>query len=77
MKAIQDLSKTQSEIFAKKATKSIRDEISSCVTKQLRPPVIREEVKILKDEIHLEIMSLKDTLKDSKSVSSSNAEKSL
>lgn len=75
VKAIQDLSKTQSEIF-EKAMKSIRDEISTSVTKQLRP-VIREEVKILKDEIHSEIMSLKDTLKDSKSISFSNAEKSL
>ena len=56
VKAIQDLSKTQSEIL-EKAVKSIRDEISSCVTKQLRP-VSREEVKILKDEIRSEIMSL-------------------
>ena len=75
MKAIQDLSKTQNEIFGR-AMSSIPDEILTSVTKHHRP-VIHDEVKILKDEIRMEIMTHKDTLKGSKSVLTNNNEKLL
>ena len=66
VKAIQELSKTQNEIFGR-AMNSIRDEISTSVIKQLKP-TIQDEMKSLKADIRKEIISsFKDMQSDQKS----------
>ena len=66
VKAIQELSKTQNEIFGP-AMNSIKDEISTSVIKQLKP-TIRDEIKSSKADIRKEITSsFKDMLSDQKS----------
>ena len=58
VKAIQELSRTQNDIFVRAMT-SIKCDITSSVIKELRP-VIQNEMTSLKDSINAELMSMKD-----------------